>query len=138
MIVDASLIIDCVADPGARGAAARKALASHPATEALIAPGHFAFEVMSGLRAAASRPHHPFQSTDLEQALVDAESLEIVIEGTPWSDVRRASELAQGSLRYADAIYVAAAERHRMALLTADARIARSGARVRCQIATVE
>lgn len=137
MIVDASLIIDAVADPGPRGIAARDALAAQPAAENLMAPGHFAFEIMSGLRAAASRPGHPFQAADLPQALEDAASYEIAIEGTPWPDVHRAWELAEQSLRYADAIYVAAAERHRTALLTADGRIERSGAPVRCQIFTV-
>lgn len=137
MIVDASLIIDAVADPGPRGTAARDALAAIPATEPLISPGHFAFEVMSGLGAAASRPNHPLQSDDLAQALRDAEAFEISIEATPWSDVHRAWELAQGSLRYADGIYVAAAERHATGLLTADARIERSGAKIACPIITV-
>jgi predicted nucleic acid-binding protein len=137
VIVDASLIIDAVADPGPRGIAARDVLAAQSAAEPLIAPGHFAFEVMSGLRAAANRPNHPFQPTDLAQALLDAESFEIVIEATPWADVHRAWALAEGSLRYADAIYVAAAERHGTALLTADARIERSGALIRCEVITV-
>ena len=137
MIVDASLIIDAVADPGAPGIAARDALAAQPAAEPLTAPGHFAFEVMSGLWAAANRPGHPLQAADLPQALLDAESFEILIEGTPWVDVHRAWMLARGSLRYADAVYVAAAERCGTALLTADARIERSGAPVRCEIITV-
>jgi predicted nucleic acid-binding protein len=137
VIVDASLIIDAVADPGPRGIAARGVLAAQPAAEPLCAPGHFAVEVMSGLNAAANRPHHPFQSADLTQALQDAESFEILIEATPWVDVHRASTLASGSLRYADAIYVAAAERHRTALLTADARIERAGASISCEIITV-
>ena len=137
MIVDASLIIDAVADSGPRGIAARDVLAAQPAAEPLIAPGHFAFEVMSGLRAAANRPHHPLQPIDLAQALLDAESLQIVIEATPWTDVHRAWTLADGALRYADAIYVAAAERYGTALLTADARIQRSGALIRCEIITV-
>jgi predicted nucleic acid-binding protein len=67
----------------------------------------------------------------------DAESLEILIEATPWTDVHRAWTLAHGSLRYADAIYVAAAERQGTALLTADARIERSGAPIKCKIITV-
>ncbi len=92
---------------------------------------------MSGLQAAANRPDHPFRAEDLGQALRDAESYEITIEGTPWVDVHRAWELAEQSLRYADAIYVAAAERHRCTLLTADARIERSGAAMRCEIVTV-
>lgn len=137
MIVDASLIIDAVADSGPRGIAARDVLAAQPAAEPLLAPGHFAFEVMSGLQAAANRPNHPFQPSDVAQALLDAESFEMVIEATPWTDVHRASTLAAGSLRYADAIYIAAAERHGTALLTADARIERSGALIRCPIITV-
>lgn len=137
MIVDASLVIDAVADPGARGAAARAALAAQPAEEPLDAPGHFAFEVMSGLRAAANRSAHPLAEVDLVQALADAEALEIGIEATPWADVHRGWELAQASLRYADAVYVAAAERHHTALLTADARIERAGAPVTCLIITV-
>ncbi len=138
MIVDASLVIDIVADPGSRGDAARAALAAVPATEKLLAPGHFAFEVMSGLGAAAHRPSHPLQPADLAAALQDAAALEIQIEGTPWSDVDRAWTLAQGSLRYADAIYVAAAERHGTALLTADSQIERSGALIRCEIITIQ
>jgi len=138
VIVDASLVIDVVADPGSRGDAARAALAAVPATEKLLAPGHFAFEVMSGLGAAANRPNHPLQPADLATALQAAAALEIVIEGTPWSDVDRAWTLAQGSLRYADAIYVAAAERHGTALLTADSQIERSGALIGCKIITIQ
>ena len=137
MIVDASLVIDVVADSGLRGIAARAALAAVPAAEPLSAPGHFAIEIMSGLRAAANRPDHPLRSHDLAPALRDAGSLEIVIAATPWVDVHRAWQLAQGSLRYADAIYVATAERLETTLLTADARIERSGASIRCPIVTV-
>lgn len=137
MIVDASLVIDAVADSGRRGHLARTALAAVPAHEPLIAPGHFAFEVMSGLRAAANRPGHPLADGDVAQALVDAANLQIDIEATPWSDVIRGWELAQGSLRYSDAVYVAAAERHQSALITADSRIERSGAALRCEVVTV-
>lgn len=137
MIVDASVVIDAVGDPGPRGAAARRALAEQPAEEPLRAPGHFAFEIFSGLRAAANRSQHPLQEDDLVPALRDAEALEIEVEATPWTDVHRAWTLAQASLRYADAVYVAAAERHRTALLTADARIERSGAPYACEVLTV-
>ena len=92
---------------------------------------------MSGLGVAANRPSHPFRPVDLGPALADAEALEIVIEATTWADVHRASELARGSLRYADALYVVAAERHQTALLTADRQIGRSGARLRCEVITV-
>jgi predicted nucleic acid-binding protein len=137
VIVDASVIIDAVADPGPSGAAARKALEAQPMSEPLIAPGHFAFELMSGLRAAANRPGHPFRAEDISAAILEAEGLEVEIEAIPWADVHRAWVLAEESMRYADAIYVACAERHATALLTSDARIGRSGARVRCEIITV-
>lgn len=137
MIVDASLVVDAVCDPGRRGVAARSALGGQSPSEPLIAPGHFAFEVMSALRAAANRPDHPFQAADLPQALQDAESYEIDVEGTPWADVHRAWVLSERSLRCADALYVAAAERHQTALLSADSRTGRAGAGVRCQIITV-
>ena len=68
MIVDASLVIDAIADPGSIGAAARAALAAQPAAEPLIAPGHFAFEIMSGLGAAANRPGHPLQTEEIPDA----------------------------------------------------------------------
>lgn len=137
MIVDASVIIDAVADSGARGAAARAALADQPAAEPLEAPGHFAVEILSGLRAAANRPGHPLAAADVPRALADAEGFEIGITATPWSDVHRAWTLAQASLRFADAIYVAAAERRHTSLLTADARIERSGAPMTCPILTI-
>lgn len=56
MIVDASLVVDAVCDPGWRGVAARLALDEQPPGEPLTAPGHFAFEILSALRAAANRP----------------------------------------------------------------------------------
>ncbi|HMA46436.1 MAG TPA: PIN domain-containing protein [Frankiaceae bacterium] len=137
MILDASLVIDAVADPGSWGAVARAAIAALPAAESLIAPGHFAIEVLSGLRAAANRPLHPLQPEDVADALRDAEAFQIQIEATPWADVHRAWALSRASLRYADAVYVAAAERHHTALMTADARIERSGAPTHCEIVTV-
>ena len=142
MIVDASVVIDAVTDAGPRGQAARQALADHPASEPLLAPGHLAIEILSGLLAAANRPTHPLQPAQIEHALRDAEALEITIEATPWDDVRRAWALAQASLRYPDAIYITSymtsAERHATALLTSDARIERSAAAIRCPIITIQ
>jgi predicted nucleic acid-binding protein len=137
VIVDASLVIDAVTDSGPRGQAARRALADHPASVPLLAPGHLAVEILSGLVAAANRPTHPLQPSQIEQVLLDAEALEIIIEATPWVDVRRAWVLARASLRYPDAVYVASAERHATTLLTSDARIERSGAPIRCPIITI-
>ena len=65
---------------------------------------------MSGLGAASRQLGDPLQPAGLGETLEAAEALEIVIEATPWPDVHRAWTLAQGSLRYADASYVAAAE----------------------------
>ena len=138
MIVDASVVIDAVTDAGPKGQAAREALANHPGSEPLFAPGHLTVEILSGLVAAAIRPSHPLRADEIERALLDAEALEITIEGTPWADVRRAWALAQASLRYPDAIYIASAERHASALLTSDARIERSGAPIRCPIITIQ
>ena len=137
MIVDASLVIDAVADSGPLGRAARRALADVYPIEPLIAPGHFAIEVMSGLWAAANRPGHPLLPADVEHAIASTEALEISIEPSPWTDVHRAWALSRGGLRYADAIYVAAAERNQTTLLTTDARMERSGALIRCSIRTV-
>jgi predicted nucleic acid-binding protein len=137
VIIDASVVIDAVADAGPRGVSARRALAAIEPPEPLVAPGHFAFEVMSGLRAAANRPGHPLQPEEVAESLQAAEDLGIHIEATIWPDVRRAWILSQGSLRFADAVYVAAAERHGTVLLTADAQIERSGANMRCEIVTV-
>lgn len=103
----------------------------------MTAPGHFAVEILSALHAAARRPGHPFQEEEIPSAVAEAERYGIVIEATSWVDVRRAHELCRGSLRFADAVYVAAAERKGVELLTADARIARSGAQLRCRVVTV-
>jgi predicted nucleic acid-binding protein len=138
VIIDASVVIDAVTDSGPRGQGARVALADHPASEPLLSPGHLAVEILSGLVAAANRPTHPLQPNQIEQALLDAEALEITIEATPWADVRRAWVLAQASLRYPDGVYVASAERHATALFTSDARIERSGAPMRCPIITIQ
>jgi predicted nucleic acid-binding protein len=91
---------------------------------------------MSGLRAAANRPGHPFTSDDIVAALLSAEALQISMEATPWADVQRARTLS-GSLRYADAVCMATAERHDTVLITADGRIESAGAPVRCAIITV-
>lgn len=137
MIVDASVVIDAVADSGPRGTAARTALAEVPAEEPLFAPGHFAVEILSGLWAAARRPDHPLTPEQVPTAVSDAEALGIVIQATPWTDVQRGWELSRRSVRYADAIYLAAAERARSPLLTADTRIERSGAGMDCDVITV-
>ncbi len=130
MIVDASVAVDAVTDPGVRGQAARTALAEVAPPEKLTAPGHFAIEVLSALAAMAGRPKVGFAASDIPVALHSLSRLGIVIEGTPWPDVERAWHLSQGSVRSSDALYLAAAERGDDVLLTSDRRLARSGAAV--------
>lgn len=132
MIVDTSVLVDAVTDSGARGYEARTVL--RQPGEKLIAPGLLAIEVLSALRRIAADESADFSVEDVPAALDDAEGLGIEIEATQWDDVRRAWELSQGSVRYADGVFVAAAERHQIALVTSDGRLARSGAPVRCQI----
>lgn len=64
MIVDASLVIDVVADPGPRGRTARATIAAQPG----------AVKVLSGLRAPANRSTHPLEPNDLAQALREVEA----------------------------------------------------------------
>lgn len=137
VIIDASVVVDAVSDPGERGDLARDALESATQTELLEAPGHFAFEVLSALNAVARRPGHPLAQTQISVALAEAEEYRVHIRPTPWVDVRRAQHLARTSLRFADAVYVAAAERQGVDLLTSDPAIAKSGARVGCRIVTI-
>jgi predicted nucleic acid-binding protein len=136
VIVDASVIVDVVADELDRGTAARQVLSRISGSEPLVAPAHFAIELMSGLRAFAKRPGRRFSLDDVPRALLHAGTLGIEVEATPWADVSRAWELS-GSLRFTDALYVAAAERHQTGLLTCDGRIARSGAPFMCPVLTV-
>lgn len=136
MIVDASVAVDAVTDSGERGRAARAALRAVPAADRLLAPGHFAVEVLAALKYLADRESTGFVAADIPSSLSFVEGLGISLEATPWADVQRAWRLS-GSLRYTDGIYVAAAERHRMDLLTADRKIATSGAPFNCTIVTI-
>jgi predicted nucleic acid-binding protein len=137
VIVDASVVLDLITDSGVRAEAADQALSRIAQSEPLVAPGHFAVELMSGLKAIGGRPRHRFTVEQVQDAISHAGSLGIHVEAIPWVDISRAWELA-GSLRFADALYVAAAERHETTLLTCDARIARSGAPFTCQVLTVQ
>jgi len=137
VISGASVAVDAVSDPGARGQVARTAIADIAPPEKLTAPGHFAIEVLSALVAIAGRPAVGFVEDDIPLALDTLSRLGIEIEATPWPDVRRAWELSRGSVRYSDALYLAAAERTNALLLTSDGRLARSGADVACQIRTL-
>ncbi|MEI4273615.1 type II toxin-antitoxin system VapC family toxin [Klenkia sp. LSe6-5] len=137
MIVDASVLVDALAGAATRSALARDALAGVPAGEPLVAPGLVTAEVLAGLRSCAHDQSNPFTADDVPRALAEVAQYGIRIEATPWADVQRAHELSLGSLRYTDALYVAAAERRRTSLLTSDARIGRSGAPMTCTVVTV-
>lgn len=56
---------------------------------------------------------------------------------SPRLSPRSAQPAAEPLIAPADAVYIAAAERHGTALLTADVRIERSGALIICDIITV-
>lgn len=133
IVVDTSVIVDLLTDQGSRGNAAAIALSAH---EVLVAPGHAGLEVLSSLHAVARRPGSLFTLAQIEPALHRLADLAIRLVGPEWAEVQRAWDL-RGSLRYADALFVAAAERRGATLLTADAKLARSGAHVRCEIAVV-
>ncbi len=132
MIVDTSVLVDALADSGPRGVAARRAL-SQPGAQ-LAAPGLLAVEVLSALRRLAIDSAADFTDEDIEPALLEAEMYGVRIEGTTWEDVRRAWQLAQGSVRYTDGVFVAHAERTNRPLVTADGRLGRSRANIRCTI----
>lgn len=132
MIVDTSALVDALADAGKRGVAARRAL-TQPG-QALAAPGLLAVEALAALRRLAADPEADFSVDDIPAALDEAERYGIAIEGTPWADVRRAWELAQGSVRYTDGVFVAHAERVQRPLVTSDGRLSRSRAKIRCVI----
>lgn len=90
--------------------------------------------MLSALAVIAGRPEVDFVEDDIPIALEALSRLGMQIEATPWSGVARAWQLSRGSVRYSDAIYIAAAERGDEVLLTSDSRLARSGATVACQI----
>lgn len=132
MIVDTSALVDALTDSGDRGATARRALIQPG--EQLAAPGLLAVEILAALRRLAVDPSADFTADDIPAALDEAERYGVAIEGAPWADVRRAWELSQGSLRYTDGVFVAHAERSQRPLVTADGRLSRSRANVRCTI----
>lgn len=88
-------------------------------------------------RAAVPEKERTLEAVGIPQALEDAAALGIEITAIPWTDLHRAWDRAQQSLRYADALYVAAAERLKASLMTADTRVGRSGATLRCPIITI-
>lgn len=135
MIVDTSVLVDALTDSGARGTAARRGLSQ--AGDRLIAPGLLAVEVLSALRRLAIDTTADVDEVDIAAALHEAERYGIAIEATPWRDVHRAWELARGSVRYTDGIFVALAERTGQPLITSDRRLSRSGAHVHCSIIPV-
>lgn len=137
MIVDTSVLIDAVTDPGEQGDAARRALGERVPTEPLRAPGHLAVEVLSALRAVSRRPRTHLIPADIPAVLRLAERYGIVLDAVHWDDVHRAHELSAGSLRFEDGLFIAMAERTQTVLLTSDVRMTRSGARVRCTFCTV-
>ena len=138
VIIDASLVIDAVADPGPRGIAARDALAAERGRRTADRAG--TLRVRGHVRTPGRREPPATIPCGMPtwSRLCGTRSLSGSRSKPPLGRTYIAPGCSRRrSLRYADAIYVAAAERQHTALLSADARIERSGAPVTCEIITV-
>ena len=127
MIVDASVIVDALVVKGVDGDRARSALA---ADDDLYGPGHLPLEITSALARLVRADI--LTADQMRTALTDAAAFGITVVETTVNDTLRVLDLP--SLRIADALYVALAERLRQPLLTTDARMARSGTTTSCRI----
>jgi predicted nucleic acid-binding protein len=126
VIVDASVIVDALVVKG-DGDRARSALATD---DDLYGPGHLPLEITSALARLVRAG--TLTTDQMRTALADTAAFGITIVETTLDDTLRVLELP--SLRIADALYVALAERLNQPLLTTDTRMARSGAATSCQI----
>ncbi|RFU21574.1 type II toxin-antitoxin system VapC family toxin [Geodermatophilus marinus] len=127
IVVDASVLVTALADDGADGDLARARLRG----ETLAAPELLDLEVLSVLRRQQRGGHLPLRRA--EQALTDLTDLPVrraphrALLGRCW-------ELRENLSSY-DAAYVALAEALAVALVTADARLARApGTRCRVEV----
>jgi predicted nucleic acid-binding protein len=129
IVVDASAATLLFCDPGVepRAARARARLTDDPAW---LVPGHWRIEVAAALRGLD-------RGGKLRDGVRVARLLaELTVETVPTAGLLgRVWELRSALSPY-DAAYVAAAERAGLVLVTADARIARSGV-VRCVVEAI-
>lgn len=129
IVVDASVTCAALLDAGDAGERCRAAL---HADSRWIVPEHWLLEVLSVIGGTlAGKKIKPEHAVD---AVIAATELDPVVVRTRLL-AARIWEL-RGNLTAYDAAYVAAAERYRCALLTTDARLARSAA-VRCPVSVI-
>jgi len=117
IVLDASALVDVVADRPL------KAAVLEHLDQPIVAPGHQLAEVTSAV-GRLLRAGELSQGT-AKRALSDAAQLIQQVELLDERLILRAFAL-RGSLRIADALYVALAEQRRCPLLTTDGRLARA------------
>lgn len=127
MIVDASVIVDALVVKGTDGDRARSILATD---DDLYGPSHLPLEITSALARLVRAG--TLTADQMRTALTDTAAFGITLVETTLDDTLRTLELP--SLRIADALYVALAERLDQPLLTTDIRMTRSGAATSCRI----
>ncbi len=131
IVVDASAAALLFADPAAdtRAKTARTVLEADPAW---IVPEHWHTEVFSAI-------HGLWLGKKLDDAHAERATstlARMVVGSTPTAPLLPRMWELRSSLSAYDAAYVAAAESHACTLVTADARIARSGA-ARCPVQVI-
>jgi predicted nucleic acid-binding protein len=128
LVVDASVIVSLLIDPGPVG----DAIASRLSHATLLAPAILPFEVANVLRRHRNRG----LLTTSEAALAHDDFLELAIDLWPWEVLAdRAWQLGQNLSSY-DAAYVALAEQTGSVFVTRDMRIATAPG-IRCTIETI-
>jgi len=123
VVVDASVIVDLVADT-ARAPAASDALAG----QRLIAPAHIDAEALSAL----GRMERAGRLTSRKAGDAVSMSVATPIDRSPLSDLLVGAWRRRKRLRLSDALYVELAEQLGLELVTTDQRLARAypGARL--------
>jgi predicted nucleic acid-binding protein len=130
IVVDASALADALVDDGAAGEAARRVLGTDPHW---AAPEHLLVEVMSVVRG---------KTISGKLGLARAEEVVDILPGIVIDEVKTAELIPRmwqlrGNVTAYDAAYIAAAESLECPLVTADARLAKTGA-ARCEIRVVQ
>lgn len=128
IVPDASAVALLLADPDAdpRAATARQVLSADPAW---AVPDHWRTEVLSVVRGLWLG--HKLDDAQARRAV--ATLAQMVVQATPTLLLLDRMWELRSTMSAYDAGYVAAAEVHSCSLVTADARLARSGA-ARCPV----
>ena len=118
LVVDASVIVSLLIDPGPVGGL----IATRLSAATLIAPAVLPFEVANVLR----RRQNAGLLSSGDAALAHNDFLDLAIELWPWEVLASRVWQLGANLSSYDAAYVALAETTRSTLLTRDARIAKA------------